>query len=129
MQINSSFYPNDGTNIDDERISHSYNERKNHRYLQKRNNVVSTCCICRSGSAADTQYIADIIRHQLLRRKILHGTSSCISDVAHLIKNYLSKTNQISLLKCIQNFSFTVCHQRTGKQSFFIDFLTGWKHV
>jgi 20S proteasome subunit beta 1 len=50
----------------------------------------STCCICRSGSAADTQYLADTIRHQLLRRKILHSTSTSVSEVAHLIKNYVN---------------------------------------
>lgn len=49
----------------------------------------STCCICRSGSAADTQYLADTVRHQLLKKMILHRSPSSISNVAHLIKNYL----------------------------------------
>ena len=59
-------------------------------------NYSSTCCICRSGSAADTQYLADAIRHQLLRRKIIHSTSSCVSEAAHLIKNYVSSNESLS---------------------------------
>lgn len=60
----------------------------------------STCCICRSGSAADTQYLADIVRHQLLRRKILHSRSSSVSEAANLLKNYLNNDSMSASLIC-----------------------------
>jgi len=60
----------------------------------------STCCICRSGSAADTQYLADIVRHQILRRKVTQRSSSSISNVAHLIKNYLLNNELQASLIC-----------------------------
>jgi 20S proteasome subunit beta 1 len=60
----------------------------------------STCCICRSGSAADTQYIADTVRHQLLRRKVMQHTSSSVSNVANLIKNYLLNNDLQASLIC-----------------------------
>jgi len=60
----------------------------------------STCCICRSGSAADTQYIADQVRHQLLRRKIVHHTSSTVTEVANLLKNYLNNDSLSASLIC-----------------------------
>ena len=62
--------------------------------------VSSTCCICRSGSAADTQYIADVVRHQLLTRKVMSHTSSSISNVAHLLKNYLYNNELQASLIC-----------------------------
>jgi len=62
--------------------------------------VSSTCCICRSGSAADTQYIADAVRHQLLTRKVMRHTSSSISNVAHLLKNYLYNNELQASLIC-----------------------------
>ena len=60
----------------------------------------STCCICRSGSAADTQYLADTVRHQILRRKVTQRSSSSISNVAHLIKNYLLDNELQASLIC-----------------------------
>eukprot|EP00554_Chaetoceros_debilis_P012662 CAMPEP_0194117874 /NCGR_PEP_ID=MMETSP0150-20130528/33205_1 /TAXON_ID=122233 /ORGANISM="Chaetoceros debilis, Strain MM31A-1" /LENGTH=274 /DNA_ID=CAMNT_0038809059 /DNA_START=45 /DNA_END=866 /DNA_ORIENTATION=+ len=60
----------------------------------------STCCICRSGSSADTQYLADQARHQLLRRKVINHTTSSISEVAHLLKRYLSNDALQASLIC-----------------------------
>jgi len=60
----------------------------------------STGCICRSGSAADTQYVADAVRHQLLNRKVMHHTSSSISNLAHLLKNYLYNNELQASLIC-----------------------------
>jgi len=73
-------------------------EKKNTESLRK--DYKSTCCICRSGSAADTQYLADTIRHQLLRRKVLHSMSSSVSEVAHLLKNYLHNDSLSASLIC-----------------------------
>lgn len=60
----------------------------------------STCCICRSGSAADTQYLADTVRHQMLKKMILYRSKSSISNVAHLIKNYLYNNDLQASLIC-----------------------------
>lgn len=60
----------------------------------------STCCICRSGSAADTQNLANVVRQKLLARKIMHGVSSTISDVAHLLKNHLNTGSLTASLIC-----------------------------
>ena len=60
----------------------------------------STCCISRSGSAADTQNLANIVRQKLLSRKVSHRVSSTISDVAHLLKNLLNTGSLTASLIC-----------------------------
>ena len=60
----------------------------------------STCCICRSGSAADTQNLANIVRQKLLARKVIHGVSSTISDVAYVLKNHLNTGSLTASLIC-----------------------------
>eukprot|EP00566_Odontella_aurita_P019259 CAMPEP_0113562214 /NCGR_PEP_ID=MMETSP0015_2-20120614/20404_1 /TAXON_ID=2838 /ORGANISM="Odontella" /LENGTH=320 /DNA_ID=CAMNT_0000464089 /DNA_START=161 /DNA_END=1124 /DNA_ORIENTATION=- /assembly_acc=CAM_ASM_000160 len=47
---------------------------------------LSTCAVLRSGSSADTQSLADACRHQLLRRSVLHGRRSGVSDAARLLR-------------------------------------------
>jgi 20S proteasome subunit beta 1 len=77
------------------------NELNDVETLRNNNSIKgSTCCICRSGSAADTQYIADLVRHQLLKRKIVNHTFASISEVAHLIKNYLNNGDLSASLIC-----------------------------
>lgn len=93
MQLNSSYFKN---KEEDE----ATDANQNPDIGQLSGNYPSTCCICRSGSAADTQYLADVIRHQLLRRMVLHSTSSCVSEAAHLIKNYLNDDNLSASLIC-----------------------------
>ena len=101
MQLNSSFLKHkikDSDTARESEVDLDLQEKENNQYLDSllpisASSTSSTCCICRSGSAADTQYIADVIRHQLLRRKILHSRSSCVSDAAHLIKNYIKNNN------------------------------------
>mmetsp|Transcript_19993 Transcript_19993/g.40508 ORF Transcript_19993/g.40508 Transcript_19993/m.40508 type:complete len:316 (-) Transcript_19993:124-1071(-) len=46
----------------------------------------STCCVCRSGSAADTQHLADLCRGRLLRRSISGGRSNTVGDAARLLR-------------------------------------------
>lgn len=60
----------------------------------------TTCCICRSGSAADTQNLADAVRFQLLKRQILNRASSSILNVATLIKNILLNNELQASLIC-----------------------------
>lgn len=94
MQYKSSFLQQDQQQHDGiDKIGSIHGGNK---ALMMKNINLSTCCVCRSGSAADTQYLADAIRHQLLRRKIVHSRSSCVSDAAHLIKNYLLSNDSMS---------------------------------
>ncbi len=95
MQLNSAYLlkPH-GLDDGDDDETEDTKQNKNTSMVEKK--YSSTCCICRSGSAADTQYLADSIRYQLLRRKVLHSTSSSISETAHLIKNYVSGKDELS---------------------------------
>ena len=56
------------------------------------NESKTTCCICRSGSAADTQYIIDTAREVLLQRS-LSNTSAMFSikNVAHVLRYILTR--------------------------------------
>jgi len=62
----------------------------------------STCSVCRSGSAADTQNLVDTVRHQLLARKILHSSHSSVSHVAHLLRQHVvgGDNNPMASLIC-----------------------------
>jgi len=55
----------------------------------------STCCLCCSGSAADSQHLADKVRHQLLSRRLLHSCSSTISDATHVLKQLILQNSQL----------------------------------
>jgi 20S proteasome subunit beta 1 len=50
----------------------------------------STCVICRSGSAADTQHLASIVRTELVSRRLLHRTRGTVTHAASLLRNLLS---------------------------------------
>lgn len=64
---------------------------------QDENALASTCCVCRSGSAADTQYLAEKARDDLLARQILqNGSPPTVTNVAHLLKNYVYRNAQLS---------------------------------
>ena len=56
----------------------------------------STCVICRSGSAADTQHLASIIRSDLVSRQILYRIHGTVSHVASLLCNLLSDDSTLS---------------------------------
>jgi len=49
----------------------------------------STCCVCRSGSAADTQSLSDICRDRLLYRSIVNRRASTVWDAAYLLRNLI----------------------------------------
>ena len=49
----------------------------------------STCCIARSGSAADTQKLCHLIQHELMAREILQGISGTVTNAAYLARCYL----------------------------------------
>lgn len=57
---------------------------------------LSTCAVLRSGSSADTQSLADDCRHHLLRRSILHGQHSGVSDAARLLRTLIYNEPDVS---------------------------------
>uniref|UniRef100_A0A7S4WE85 Proteasome endopeptidase complex n=1 Tax=Ditylum brightwellii TaxID=49249 RepID=A0A7S4WE85_9STRA len=56
----------------------------------------STCCICRSGSAADTQYLADEVRCELVSRQILYRTRGTVTNAAKLLRSMLVNDQSMS---------------------------------
>ena len=56
----------------------------------------STCVICRSGSAADTQHLASIVRTDLVSRQILYRIRGTVTQVASLLRNLLSNDSSLS---------------------------------
>lgn len=57
---------------------------------------MSTCAVLRSGSSADTQSLADDCRHHLLRRSLLHGRRSGVSDAARLLRTLIYNEPDLS---------------------------------
>ena len=55
--------------------------------------TASTCVICRSGSAADTQQITSLIRSELVSRQILYQISGTVTTVASLLRNIIVENN------------------------------------
>ena len=49
----------------------------------------STCVICRSGSAADTQHLASVIRTEIVSRQLLFRIRGTVTHVAALLRNLL----------------------------------------
>ena len=49
----------------------------------------STCCVCRSGSAADTQALADAVRTDLLNRHLSQGRRGTVTAAARLLQNMI----------------------------------------
>ena len=49
----------------------------------------STCCVCRSGSAADTQALADAVRTDLLNRHLSQGRRGTVTSAARLLQNMI----------------------------------------
>lgn len=56
----------------------------------------STCVICRSGSAADTQQLASVIRTELVSRQLLYGIRGTVTHVASLLRNLLATEPSLS---------------------------------
>lgn len=56
----------------------------------------STCCVCRSGSAADTQYLSDLVRTELLARQISRGEMGTVTDAARFLTNMLRNEADLS---------------------------------
>ena len=54
-----------------------------------RTEAFSTCAICRSGSAADTQSLASTVRAELVRRRLQHGVPGTVTQAAAMLRNLL----------------------------------------
>jgi len=57
---------------------------------------LSTCCICRSGSAADTQTIIDTLEKELLTRRILHRIHGSVTHAAKILRNIILDDPNVS---------------------------------
>jgi 20S proteasome subunit beta 1 len=70
------------------------------KFARKINVIVDdpdiACVVCRSGSAADTQWLCHEISQQLCKRKWRYGLASDVSQVAHCLK-YKLRQKQESL--------------------------------
>ena len=72
---------------------HPYQEEEDDTNIDDDSSVLgSTCCICRSGSAADTQYLADAVRMDLISRQLLVGNhnGNTVTTVANLLKQRMN---------------------------------------
>lgn len=58
----------------------------------------STCVLCRSGSAADTQSLASAVRTELVARQLLYGVRGTVSHAAALCRHLLSGSNLVASL-------------------------------
>lgn len=56
----------------------------------------STCVICRSGSAADTQHLASVVRTELVSRQLLYRIRGTVTHVASLLRNILIDNEGLS---------------------------------
>lgn len=60
----------------------------------------STCVVCRSGSAADTQALASAVRTELVSRRLLYGMRGTVSQAAALLRNLLVDSDLTAGLIC-----------------------------
>lgn len=59
--------------------------------------VASTCCVCRSGSAADTQQLAEQAREELESRLMLqNGNMPTVTNAAYVLKNLIWDSSDAS---------------------------------
>ncbi|KAL9188856.1 hypothetical protein ACHAXT_011346 [Thalassiosira profunda] len=56
----------------------------------------STCVLCRSGSAADTQRLASVVRSELVSRQLLYQIRGTVSHAAALLRNLLVSNEDLS---------------------------------
>ena len=59
--------------------------------------TASTCVICRSGSAADTQTLTSIVQSELLSRQVLHNIHGTVTHAASLLHTLLLNDNDSSM--------------------------------
>jgi len=56
----------------------------------------STCCVCRSGSAADTQALADAVRTDLLHRHLSKNRPGTVTAATRLLQNMVRSDPDLS---------------------------------
>ncbi len=57
----------------------------------------STCVICRSGSAADTQKLASLVRSELVSRQLVYRIRGTVTHVAALLRTLLQNENNSNM--------------------------------
>ena len=64
-------------------------QRRQRQEPRMRRTVASTCAICRTGSASDTQALASVVRCELLSRRLLHDVRGTVTHAASLLRTLL----------------------------------------
>jgi len=89
-----------------------------HRFAHKIAPVTESCTILRSGSAADTQQIAEKSRLAFLHRKYRYGLTPTVSQVAHYIRSLVyDGAGSVSLLVAGYDKDTTSSHIYSISQS------------
>ena len=65
----------------------------NHKINDDDDDEASTCVICRSGSAADTQKLASLVRSELVSRQLVYRIRGTVTHVAALLRTLLLQEN------------------------------------
>ena len=84
-----------------------YNNNNNNNNNNSNNEYVSTCCIGRSGSAADTQYLADAVRNELLKRQTNRGLSSLSSSLSIITISNIARILQMRIMMQQNNHQYS----------------------
>jgi 20S proteasome subunit beta 1 len=83
-----------------QRITVVSSTRSRQQQQQRINNptaaTTSTCVICRSGSAADTQTLTSMVQCELLSRQVLHNIHGTVTHAASLLHTLLLNDNDNS---------------------------------
>ena len=69
-----------------------------HTAVPEDNACFSTCVLCRSGSAADTQSLASAVRTELVARQLLYGIRGTVSHAAAFCRHLLLGSDLVASL-------------------------------
>jgi 20S proteasome subunit beta 1 len=68
------------------------------RYAEKIASVLNMAVICRSGSAADTQYLAEQLGVEFQSRYYRYGEKPKLTQIAHLLRSMVTESMSASLI-------------------------------
>jgi 20S proteasome subunit beta 1 len=91
-------YDGDSSVLESSNIKHTTETEENNEKGKNdlEGQLRSTCCIARSGSAADTQELCHRIKQELLSREIIQGIPGTVTNAAYLARCYLRENHEWS---------------------------------
>jgi 20S proteasome subunit beta 1 len=90
-------YDGDSSVLESSIIQHTKTEEDKEKGINDlEGQLRSTCCIARSGSAADTQELCHRIKQELLSREIIQGIPGTVTNAAYLARYYLRENHEWS---------------------------------